>query len=55
MDSENLHTNSLSTGYPSLDSPRVLNKHQILRLDEAKTGKAIKKLPTLKRLDGAHV
>ena len=26
-----------------------------LRLAEAKTGKAIKKLPTLKRLDEAHV
>jgi len=25
-----------------------------LRLAEAKTGKAIKKLPTLKRLDGVH-
>ena len=34
--------------------PRECLDHVILRLDEAKTGKAIKKLPTLKHLDGGH-
>ena len=34
--------------------PRECLDHVIVRLDEAKTGKAIKKLPTLKHLNGAH-